>query len=274
MSKTNSVKSKLHYINNASEKVPRVSYSGSNESQSYSDDYIFHEEVIYDGRLKESEKEARLDREGFRFISFSPSKEIDFSDSENVEKNYYPEVEKIIKAATGASEVFVFDHTVRRGLENSNRHPAYHIHNDYTFETGETRVIDVLGEDIMKKMSGKRMVQINLWRSISGQVERDPLALMDATTLNVDDLVKTEIEFNDNNTGDKHYGEIFALKKNQNQKWYYYPGMTSDEALLIKGFDTDKSSSLFSMHTAFALPEQDKKSKPRQSIEARTFIFF
>ena len=136
--------------------------------------------------------------------------------------------------------MFVFDHTVRRGIKDSNRHPAYHVHNDYTFETGASRAVSVLGEEVVERFAGKRMIQINVWRSIAGVVEKDPLALMDATTLDSKDLVRAKISFNDMKTSEQHQGEIFALKKNANQKWYYYPEMDAEEAILIKGFDTDR----------------------------------
>ncbi len=266
-------KTKLHYINNESTAVPVVNYSGHDESQDYSDDYIYHETQIINARTLKDREAFSLDREAFKLVTFNPA-EINFSDAETIKNAYYPDVEQLVKQQTGASDVFVFDHTVRRGIKNSNRRPAYHVHNDYTFETGISRAEEVLGEDVVAQFAGKRMVQINVWRSIAGVVEKDPLALMDATTLDKKDLVKTEINFNDMNTGEKHRGEIFALKKNDNQRWYYYPQMNADEAILIKGIDTDESSACFAMHTAFALAGQGEHSKPRQSIETRTYAFF
>lgn len=271
-------KTQLHYIKNDSTAVPVVNYSGHDESQGYSDDYIFHETDIINARTPDTralnDKAAfSLNREAFKLVTFTPGN-VDFLDTQSVSETYYDDVEALVKKETGASDVFVFDHTVRRGIKNSNRQPAYHIHNDYTFETGQSRALSVLGEDVLKKFSGKRMIQINVWRSIDGIVEKDPLALMDATTLDPKDLVKTDIHFNDMNTGDTHKGEIFALKKNPNQKWYYYPEMNEQEAILIKGFDSDESQSRFAMHTAFALSNQNEKNKPRQSIETRTYAFF
>lgn len=271
-------KTKLHYIKNDSTAVPVVNYSGHDESQGYSDDYIFHETDIINARTPDTralnDKAAfSLNREAFKLVTFTPGN-VDFLDTKSVSETYYGDVEALVKKETGASDVFVFDHTVRRGIKNSNRQPAYHIHNDYTFETGQSRALSVLGENVLKKFSGKRMIQINVWRSIDGIVEKDPLALMDATTLDQKDLVKTDIHFNDMNTGDTHKGEIFALKKNPNQKWYYYPEMNEQEAILIKGFDSDESQSRFAMHTAFALSNQNEKNKPRQSIETRTYAFF
>jgi len=271
--KNNLLKTKLHYIKNESTSTPVVNYSGENETQSYSDDYIYHETEINDARIVKASDPASLDKEAFKLVDFSPT-DVDFLDAELVKKSYYCEIEALVKKQTGASNVFVFDHTVRRGIKNSNRHPAYHIHNDYTFETGKSRVLSILGADTVEKFAGKRMIQINVWRSIDGVVEKDPLALMDATTLDNNDLIKTKIEFNDMYTGEKHSGEIFAIKKNVDQQWYYYPKINANEAILIKGFDTDDSRSCFAMHTAFPLPNQGEQNKPRQSIETRTYAFF
>lgn len=264
---------KLHYIKNDSTGVPVVNYSGHNELQEYSDDYVYDNTEVINARTCKAVTPCSLDREAFALVSFKPE-EVDFMDAELVKNGYYSHVEALVKKETGASDVFVFDHTVRRGIKHSNRHPAYHIHNDYTFETGKSRAASVLGDDVVERFAGKRMIQINVWRSIDGTVEKDPLALMDATTLDNKDLVKTHIQFNDMNTGDTHKGEIFALKKNANQKWYYYPEMNAHEAILIKGFDTDDSHSCFAMHTAFPLSHQGEHTKPRQSIETRTYAFF
>ncbi|MBO1254983.1 hypothetical protein J3L16_04680 [Alteromonas sp. 5E99-2] len=270
---TNVITSKLHFIRNDSNKTPVVNYSGHDESQGYSDDYVFQNTDIHDGRLLYKRTPASLNKEAFKLTTFKPD-DVDYSNSDEIKQVYYPSVEALVKQQTGASHVFVFDHTVRRGLKDSNRQPAYHVHNDYTYKTGTARANSVLGEDVVAKFAGKRMIQINVWRSIAGTVERDPLALMDATSLDDNDLVKTDIHFNDMKTGETHHGEIFAAKKNSQQKWAYFPNITSEEAILIKGYDSDSSHSCFAMHTAFALPTQNAESKPRQSIETRTYAFY
>ncbi|AZQ84897.1 methyltransferase [Colwellia sp. Arc7-635] len=266
-------KTKLHFIKSESTGTPFINYSGHDELQEYSEDYSFQEVEIINARTLPEGKIFGLDKEAFKLATFKPT-EVDFLNVDAVKDSYYSDVAALVKKETGATNVFVFDHTVRRGIKNSNRHPAYHIHNDYTFETGESRALSVLGKDVLARFSGKRMIQINVWRSIDGIVEKDPLALMDATTLDIKDLVRTKISFNDIKTAEKHRGEIFALKQNPNQKWYYYPKMDADEAILIKGVDTDNLNALFAMHTAFSLSDQNENSKPRQSIETRTYAFF
>jgi len=265
-------RTQLHFIRNEITNTPVINYSGYDEKQEYSEAYQFKDADIINARTV-TDSVFSLDTNGFQLVQFTPS-DVDFLDTEAVKEHYYPEVEALIKAQIGASDVFAFDHTVRRGIEGSNRHPAYHVHNDYTHETGPIRAVSVLGEELISRFSGKRMVQINVWRSIAGVVETDPLAFMDNQTLDEKDLVKAKINFNDMKTGEKHQGEIFAVRKNPNQKWYFYSQMASNEAVLIKGFDTDKSRSRFAMHTAFALSSQGEHSKPRESIETRTYAFF
>ena len=266
-------KTQLHFIKHDAKVAPVITYSGHDELQEYSDAYAFQDADIIDARQVSEGTTFTLDSAGFALVSFSPN-DVDYLDPQAVKANYYSEVEALIKAQTGAMDVFAFDHTVRRGIAGSNRHPAYHVHNDYTHETGVSRAGSMLGEEVVKHFAGKRMVQINVWRSISGVVERDPLAFMDKRTLDEQDLVKANIFFNDMKTGEKHQGEIFALKQNPQQKWYFYSQMDAEEAVLIKGFDSDPSVASFAMHTAFPLSDQGEQSKPRESIETRTYAFF
>jgi len=271
---TNTVeKTTLHFIKASATGTPVINYSGFDEQQEYSAHYGFEETEVINARAVSTETVFNLDNAGFQLTHFKPN-EVDFLESEMVKADYYPQVEALIKAQTGAAHVVAFDHTVRRGIKASNRHPAYHVHNDYTHQTGPIRAQTVLDEAILKRFAGKRMVQINLWRSIAGVVEKDPLAFLDFSTLDSKDLVKAKISFNDMHSTEKHQGEIFALKKNNNQKWYYYPRMDGTEAILIKGFDSDPSYSRFAMHTAFPLLRQGDSGKPRQSIETRTYAFF
>ena len=35
-------------------------------------------------------------------------------DDDEIKEKYYPEIESLVKKATGATDVFLFDHTVRK----------------------------------------------------------------------------------------------------------------------------------------------------------------
>ncbi len=57
--------------------------------------------------------EITLDRQGFELVKHRSAVR-DFYDDAEVKRVYYPEAERLLKAATGASRVFVFDHVTRR----------------------------------------------------------------------------------------------------------------------------------------------------------------
>lgn len=58
------------------------------------------------------------------------------------------------------------------------------------------------------------------------------------------------------------------------QRWFYYPAMRADEAILIKCFDSDPGRTRFTAHSAFDDPTSPSDAAPRESIEVRTIVFF
>src|SRR4030095_9519240 len=70
--------------------------------------------VLRNGRLLAGQ--LSLDEQGFVFVEHK-TKVTDFFDATQLEWVYYPEVEQLIKSASGASRVVIFDHTLRSGDE-------------------------------------------------------------------------------------------------------------------------------------------------------------
>lgn len=68
-----------------------------------------HPAVVHDARGKEHE--LTLDNAGFQFVRHV-SKVKDVLDDEQI-KEYYKEVEELLKKEVGAKRVFIFDHTIR-----------------------------------------------------------------------------------------------------------------------------------------------------------------
>jgi hypothetical protein len=76
----------------------------------------------------------------------------DFYDEDELRRVYYPEADRLVAEATGATRVLVFDHTIRRrvagGIDRSPgtpRQPVASVHNDYTVKSGPQRVRDLMG---------------------------------------------------------------------------------------------------------------------------------
>ena len=262
------VTAELNYIKPDATVTPEVVYSGGDAPQSYNEAYAFMDAPFFDGRAN-SEK-FDIHTQGFQLIT-SATTFSGFDNQETVEGPYYDEVKSIVRKTTGAHEVFVFDHIVRFGEKNSRRKPAHHVHNDYTERTAHIRAEERIGATRFAELKNRRMIQINVWRPLVDCVQRSPLAFCDATTIDPKDLIPTNIFFPD--TG--HVGEIYALRKDPSQRWFYFSRMTHNEAVLIKGYDSlTDGTARFTPHTAFEYPDQDPNVPPRKSIETRTFAFY
>ena len=66
-------KTKLHFIKEESNAVPVITYSGHDESQGYSDNYIFQETEVFNARLLGEERAFSLDKEVFKLATFTPT---------------------------------------------------------------------------------------------------------------------------------------------------------------------------------------------------------
>ena len=213
-----------------------------------------------------------LDREGFALLR-EASKVDNFYDDNEVRRDYYPEVERVIGQATGADRVFVFDHTVRRrvpGAEDRRdglRQPVSRVHVDHTKASGPQRVRDLLPDEADELLRGRLQV-INLWRPIRGPLLDAPLALCDARSVAAKDLVASDLVY------PNRIGETYAVRYDAAHRWYYIPAMAADEALLIKCYDSlADGRARFAPHSAFLDPTTPEDAPPRESIEIRTLVF-
>jgi len=268
----NDVIAELNFIKPDTTIEPVVIYSGGSTPQIYNEAYKLIPVPIIDVRnyMENSAEKFSVDKQGFEITKLD-SQHQDFDNPDTTSDVYYKEVEQLIKETTVAAHVFVFDHTVRKGIPGSSRRPAHHVHNDYTNETGVSVAEESINPEIFASMAGKRMIQINVWKSINGTVHRSPLAFLDASSVEYNDLVKTQIHFKDTDM----VGEIFAVRHKPEQRWMFFSEITENEALLIKGYDTDLSGvARFTPHTAFEYPNQDETAPARHSIEARAFAFY
>jgi hypothetical protein len=214
-----------------------------------------------------------LDAEGFA-VTRQKSAVRDFWDEAQTLALGHPEAAELVRAQTGATRVVVYDHTLRRrltGVEDRSkglpRQPATRVHVDQTVKSGPQRVRDVTGdqaEDLLKR----RAAIINVWRPIARPARDWPLALADARSIAPGDLIPSELRFQ------HRTGEIYGLAHSPDQRWFYVPDLTPDEAIFIKCWDSDETVARFAPHTAFADPTTPAGTPPRESIEFRTIAFF
>ena len=131
----------------------------------------------------------RIDREGFCLLEHETTV-ADLYDDEAVRTTYYAELEELLRRQFDARRVVIFDSTRRSdgegGAPNPDgaRGPAALAHVDYTIGSGPQRAAELIGDEALQLLeSGARILQINVWRPIRGPVERAPLAVADASSI-------------------------------------------------------------------------------------------
>mmetsp|Transcript_27389 Transcript_27389/g.53404 ORF Transcript_27389/g.53404 Transcript_27389/m.53404 type:complete len:350 (-) Transcript_27389:76-1125(-) len=205
-----------------------------------------------------------LDQHGVKFGKHTGIEGIDFYNEQDIIANYYPEMEKLVKEATGARRVIVFDHNVRKTLShqpeggdrikggNKVQVPLQLVHGDYTMKSAPDRVRTLsekpkANDTLAKVLNGKSLVDpgevdailegryvfINVWRSFADTPILDqPLAVCDGSSVAPEDLVVFEVRYEDRT------GENYFARHTAKHKWYYFPQMTKDECIFLKCWDS------------------------------------
>ena len=229
-----------------------------------------HRVTMHNGRPLADRFE--FEREGFRFVDHH-TKVADFFDETQVRRVYYPECEALIKGVSGARRVVVFDHTLRTASDEQRetqkiRDVVRRVHNDYTEWSGPQRVRDVMGEEAEALLRG-RFAIIQVWRPINHPVESFPLAICDAQSVKPETLVVNERRY------PGRVGQTYGITYDPGQRWYWFPHMRPDEALVFKVYESlTDGRARWTAHTAFADPTSPPHPRPRESIEIRTLAFF
>jgi hypothetical protein len=232
--------------------------------------YVEHLMPIYNGR--DIADRLSLEREGFIMVKHETRMK-NFYDEDEIRTVYYKETEELVKLTSGAKRVLVFDHTLRSAdaatrEEKNISGPVRNAHNDYTEWSGPQRVRDLLpteAEELLKH----RFEVVQTWRPINKPVQREPLAIADARSIGTRELIPSARVYPDRR------GEVYHSTFNPEHRWYYFPNMERNEAMVFKTFDSMKDGrARWTAHCAFDDPTSPPDAPPRESIEMRTIAFF
>lgn len=270
---TEPITATLKFLANLDQPLVYIPSKGGGDQTGHVGNFTTHAVSIHDGR--EEKPSPSLDVEGFRLVPQATAVN-DFYDDAQVETIYHEEIRGLLTEITGARRVEIFDDT-RRSASLSRqrikkiREPAEIVHNDYTKGSGKKRLRDYLAADPdeAEKLLQQRFAIVNVWRSIAGPVLNHPLIMCDATTVRPEDLVSME------RRADERIGELQVALHHPDQRWYYYPEMQMDEALLFKTFDSATDGrARFTIHSSVVDPTAPADAPPRESIETRCLVFF
>jgi hypothetical protein len=263
------VRAEIHYTRDSGERLVNETFGPNNIRRRSSGAEEKHAVEIADGRQR---GDLALDSNGFVLVEHRSAMR-DFFDPVELKETYYAEVGALIRRVSGAKRVVVFDHTLRSGDEGERearliREPVLSAHNDYTEWSGPNRVREVLPDEADQLLKS-RFANIQVWRAIGAPIVSNPLARVDARSVAPEDLLVAERRY------PHRVGQTYRLKYNPAHRWFYFPEMRRDEALVFKVYDSATDGrARFTPHTSFVDPATPPGAPPRQSIEARTLAFF
>jgi hypothetical protein len=268
---TDTIRASFNYVVESGRPAVRYIDWPEMEHEAVPPEYREHEMPVRNGRPFRDTFD--LDTHGFVFVDHVTQVK-DFTDEAERTGVYDKEVQALIKKHSGASDIVVFDHTIRITDDDSQRvsgaRPTVKgVHNDYTEDSAPRRLREIVGDAEAERRFKKRWAIIQVWRPIRGTVMIDPLGICDGRSIPRKGFIRVERRYK------YRTGEVYHIAHDPAHAWYYFPHMNRNEALIFKVFDSDTSKpSRFTAHSAFDDPATPADAPPRESIETRTFAFF
>ncbi len=237
-----------------------------------------------------------LDAHGFVLLPHK-SAIADFMNKDEVDRIYPDEAAEAIKAATGANFVAPMGWMVRtsgdltkyrtpvKGYTHKGgvQPPAGEAHIDTSPQRADMNARAVYERFRPNGPGYRRFIYSSFWRTFSEPPQDWPLAVCEYGSVRDDEGVENVLMVVDRiPEGDALLAPVPGEEKlpaaaifhhNPAHRWWYFSGMTRDEALLLKFHDSDHSVAWRTPHTAF----QDMSfpnPNIRYSIEVRSVAFF
>jgi hypothetical protein len=229
-------------------------------------------------------------------VAHLESKCTNIYDSEEVERVYYPEIEKLLlEFFPDATDALVYNHDVfdkdyagdrteNQDAKNPgvNANYAMLVHNDLNDNSGRVRCRELLTKNLRNfgrtqnyseeeadaKMS-RRFMSINLAKPIE-TIEQYPFVLCAWPSF------ADQPYINNYRIYDDRVGETTRFTYRPDHEWYWLPQQKPTEVSMLKCYDsvTDGSVSRWSFHTACIDPTAPADARCRKNVVVRSFVFF
>ena len=219
-----------------------------------------------------------------------------FYDAAEVERVFYPEMEKLLlEFFPGATDALVYNHDVfdkdykgDRTENQANKNPgvnanyAYIVHNDLNDNSGRVRCRELLTKNLRNfgreqyytkeqaeaKMS-RRFMSINLAKPME-TVRQNPFVLCAWPSFADQPYITNYRVYDD------RVGETTRFTYRPDHEWYWFPQQKPNEVSMLKCYDsvTDGSVSRWSFHSACIDPTAPPDAPCRKNVVVRAFVFF
>ncbi|MDE0420949.1 MAG: CmcJ/NvfI family oxidoreductase [Gammaproteobacteria bacterium] len=229
-----------------------------------------HVVEIHDARDALRRGDITLDANGFALLRHASAVR-NFRDDEQIRDIYYPEILALAKRTTGARDVVITQHVVRtEDTSDFNKAYARFLHCDYTLEDPRGLAERALARRDLDigNYSNCEFAWFNTWQPFDHTVDRNPLAVVDASTVSTEDVLDYYY------TGYGQKGKSAMPLRDPAHRFYYVPRMKTDELLFLKQLDTREGVSKVCPHTSFDDATSPADAPPRRSIEVRVMAVF
>ena len=219
-----------------------------------------------------------------------------FYDAAEVERVYYPEMEKLLlEFFPGSTDALVFNHDVfdkeyqgDRTEDQARKNPGVNanyanlVHNDLNDNSGRVRCRELLTQNLRNfgrtqtysaaqadaKMS-RRFMSINLAKPMH-TVQQNPFVLCAWPSFSRQPYITNYRVYDD------RVGETTAFTYSPEHEWYWLPQQAPNEVSLLKCYDSviDGSVSRWSFHTACIDHTAEPDAPCRKNVVVRAYVFF
>jgi hypothetical protein len=219
-----------------------------------------------------------------------------FYDSAEVERVFYPEIEKLLlEFFPGATDALVYNHDIfdkdyagDRTEDQDNNNPGVNanyanlVHNDLNDNSGRVRCRELLTQNLRNfgreqhyseaeadaKMS-RRFMSINLAKPME-TVQQFPFVLCAWPSFAEQPYITNYRIYDD------RVGETTRFTNRPEHEWYWFPRQTPTEVSMLKCYDsvTDGSVSRYSFHTACIDPTVPQDAPCRKNVVVRAYVFY
>ena len=241
---------------------------------------------------------ARLDddagwtRRGFALYRHRSSV-TDWTDEDAIDQLHRQEIAVTAQALTGCTHALPYPAILRNPAMAetvADYAPIHFVHSDFTedygrmigdpertYQTflGPLLASEGLPEDCVRTASRRLVLQF--WRNVGPERADVPLAICDATTVPEHDLERSWVE----SYGGGSFGfETFGVRGDHADahRWYTFPGMTKDETLLFRTYDStlaERGEAFWTPHSAFLDPAiAPEETARRASVEMRVLCLW
>ena len=228
--------------------------------------------TIHNARPRDEAGELSLDGSGF-ILERHATAVTDFRDKQSIADVYFPEMRALILEQTGAVDAFPVQFYQVRSSDPEHFFDAYslYMHIDFSLKgwTNMARhMIKSAGSEDEFNDDEWDFALYNMSRPVGGTVEKDPLVLIDASTLDTADIV------NYSAAKERKDGLAALPVYNADQRLYYVPFMEVDEVLIFKQLDSRAGRAIVCPHTSFRDPTALPDARDRESIDIRMVCVF